>query len=132
MHVVAMDVEPDRALPPSESQVWRPKRICRVKVQVLWRPVAKRMYPAQTIPPTPNETRQCRRRNASVGRRPDRTGSLSAAVGERGRKHAGSGRRRLPALQRPPKRDKIRIGSGTYVNRCTILDAHNELHTAAT
>jgi acetyltransferase-like isoleucine patch superfamily enzyme len=28
----------------------------------------------------------------------------------------------------PPKRDKLRIGSGTYVNRGTIFDAHNELH----
>jgi acetyltransferase-like isoleucine patch superfamily enzyme len=28
----------------------------------------------------------------------------------------------------PPKRDKIRIGSGTYINRCTILDGHNQLH----
>jgi len=27
----------------------------------------------------------------------------------------------------PPKRDKLRIGSGTYVNRCTIFDAFNEL-----
>ena len=28
----------------------------------------------------------------------------------------------------PPKRDRIRIGSGTYINRCTILDGHNQLH----
>jgi acetyltransferase-like isoleucine patch superfamily enzyme len=28
----------------------------------------------------------------------------------------------------PPKRDKIRIGSGTYINRGTILDARNKLH----
>ena len=28
----------------------------------------------------------------------------------------------------PPKRDKLRIGSGTYINRCTILDAFTELH----
>jgi acetyltransferase-like isoleucine patch superfamily enzyme len=27
-----------------------------------------------------------------------------------------------------PKRDKIRIGAGTYVNRCTIFDAHDRLH----
>ena len=27
-----------------------------------------------------------------------------------------------------PKRDRIRIGSGTYINRCTILDGHNQLH----
>ena len=28
----------------------------------------------------------------------------------------------------PPKRDRIRIGSGTYINRGTILDARNKLH----
>jgi acetyltransferase-like isoleucine patch superfamily enzyme len=28
----------------------------------------------------------------------------------------------------PPKRDKLFIGSGTYVNRYTIFDAHDQLH----
>lgn len=28
----------------------------------------------------------------------------------------------------PPKRDKVRIGTGTYVNRYTIFDAHSHLH----
>lgn len=28
----------------------------------------------------------------------------------------------------PPRRDKIRIGSGTYVNRYTIFDGHERLH----
>jgi hypothetical protein len=54
-----------------------------------------------------------------VRRRLTRGGSTSSA---------GSGRRRLPALERPPKRDKVRIGSGTYANRCTMFEAHNELH----
>jgi acetyltransferase-like isoleucine patch superfamily enzyme len=28
----------------------------------------------------------------------------------------------------PPRPDKLRIGSGTYVNRYTIFDAHQQLH----
>lgn len=28
----------------------------------------------------------------------------------------------------PPKRDKVRIGRGTYVNRYTIFDGHSHLH----